>query len=71
MQSFNVAGQGPFPVTIEDFPCRNGLLPEETYNLLLTILKRSISLHRNSKSIWTEDILHKSFCPKKRYEFVR
>ena len=27
MQSFNVAGQGPFPVTIEDFSSRNGLLP--------------------------------------------
>ena len=25
--------------------------------MLLTILKRSVSLHRNSKSIWTEDIL--------------
>ena len=27
MQSFNVAGQGPFPVTIEDFSSRNDLLP--------------------------------------------
>ena len=27
MQSFNVAGQGPFSVTIEDFSSRNGLLP--------------------------------------------
>ena len=25
MQSFNVAGQGPFPVTIKDFSSRNGL----------------------------------------------
>ena len=27
MQSFNVAGQGPFPVMIEDISSRNGLLP--------------------------------------------
>ena len=27
MLSFNVAGQGPFPVTIEDFSSRNGLPP--------------------------------------------
>ena len=27
MQSFNVAGQGPFSVTIEDISSRNGLLP--------------------------------------------
>ena len=27
MQSFNVAGQGPFPVKIEDFSSCNGLLP--------------------------------------------
>ena len=27
MQSFNVERQGPFPVTIEDFSSRNGLLP--------------------------------------------
>ena len=26
MQSFNVAGQGPFPVMIEDISSRNGLL---------------------------------------------
>ena len=27
MQNFNVAGQGPFPVTIEDISSHNGLLP--------------------------------------------
>ena len=27
MQSFNVAGQGPFSVMIEDISSRNGLLP--------------------------------------------
>ena len=27
MQSFNVAGQGPFPIMIEDISSRNGLLP--------------------------------------------
>ena len=26
MHNFNVAGQGPFPVMIEDILCRNGLL---------------------------------------------
>ena len=34
MQSFNVVGQGPFPVTIEDFPLRNGLLPESNVHPL-------------------------------------
>ena len=34
MQSFNVASQGPFPVTIEDFPLRNGLLPESNVHPL-------------------------------------
>ena len=27
MQSFNIAGQGPFPVMIEDISSRNDLLP--------------------------------------------
>ena len=34
MQSFNIASQGPFPVTIEDFPLRNGLLPLSNILLL-------------------------------------
>ena len=34
MQSFNVAGQGPFPVTIEDFSSRNGLPPLSNVHLL-------------------------------------
>ena len=34
MQSFNVAGQGPFPVTIEDFSSHNGLLPESNVHPL-------------------------------------
>ena len=27
MQSFNIEGQGPFPIMIEDISSRNGLLP--------------------------------------------
>ena len=34
MQSFNVAGQGPFPVMIEDISSRNGLLPLSNILLL-------------------------------------
>ena len=34
MQSFNVAGQGPFPVMIEDISSRNGLLPLSNVLLL-------------------------------------
>ena len=37
MQSFNVAEQGPFPITIEDFPSRNGLLPLSNV-LLLSVM---------------------------------
>ena len=34
MQSFNVVGQGPFPITIEDFSSRNSLLSMSNVHLL-------------------------------------
>ena len=34
MQSFNVVGQGPFPVMIEDISSCNGLLPLSNVHLL-------------------------------------